>query len=686
MRKHGLLSFPACYNQTSDAPDRLGDSQREFLMRHLFVISALLLIQLPVRGALDPETKSPYRLQIVLRFVDHPHFTEHFRRELKRDLTGSFQAALGNLGTVDVVDMYSTKKEDWPPLWKLAADKGLEGIDQFHEASGGKTHFLWLTFADDQYEIQARQHDGTSGFVTPIVRKAKTHDRGFVSRLAGLLIHRDFGFVATLEPQGAGERVFLKAKAGGLGPIEKWVKKGEVFAVVAERSERRRVTAPPNSKSPPKSITIQTGNRVEDLLLQVTADPTDGIIPCRMYHRYEEPLPRGVLGFRCVKLGTSTEPLRLQLLDPAGLSPKATGLNVHARSGEYPEGDREAEQAVNHNGAFVSKEPFAHLALVRVLLGNRRLARIPVEIIDDRVTVRTIRLDPAAELRDRLDTERRGLLSRLTDGRLIQVRCFQEIAALEQAGQKGEALERGQAVLRFLEASSRDLQEEIDKLQARAVAELPKADGYSQDCERQLQILRGKQGELRQHLEALQTSIAEDSDPQVQEKKKKVQDLIRAAELFVTQAEYDKALAQYEAAMIAVADEPAAKLRIEGAYVSLKKAWQIKPADAGHAAARKFIVETWPRLATPNQVRDQLATARQSFEKCKAVGDRLAINKMQQAAVEVVARFGDELKRISDAAMDDADRKALEAFQKVNEDLIKLLKDVQDYVLHEAKN
>jgi tetratricopeptide (TPR) repeat protein len=648
-------------------------------MARWLALIVILVATAPLGAAVDREIKTPYDLRVVLRIADHPHFTDYFRRELRRELQGQLQAALGNLGTVEVVDQAATPKESWPPLWKLADDKGLEALDGFNDVGGGKTHFLRVDFVDGSYDLRARQHDGASGFVTPLVRSAQTHDRGDVVRLAGLMIGRDFGLIATLDPIGAGEHTFITAKGGALGPLDHWVKPGEVFAVVAIRSERRQAAAA--TKGAAKATIVQTGRRVDGVLLQVTAAPRDGVIPCRMFHRYDEPLPRGALGYRCVKLGTTTAPLRLRLLDAGGAPQKNAALQVFARAVDFPDGDKEAEQAINHDGVFVSRRPFANVAFVRVLIGNRRVARIPVELLDDRVEARTITLDPGAEVRDRLDAERRGLLSRLTDGRLIQVRCFQDITALEQAGKKAEALERALSAGKVIDGLAGEIQEDLDKLQARAVKEMPKAERFAGDCAQQLQILRAKQQELRQHLEDLRVSIAQDNDPLIQEKKKRVLDLIRSAELLVTQAEYDKALAKYEEAMAAAADEPAAKQRIEGAYRALKKAWEMPPGDAPHADARKFINETWPKLGALKDVRDQLPAARKAFEKCRAAGDRLAVNKMHLSAVEVVARFSDELKKLVDAAMEDEELKTVESYRKVSENLQKLLKDVQDYLL-----
>jgi tetratricopeptide (TPR) repeat protein len=645
-------------------------------MRLLLVPALLLLLAAPAAAALDPEARVPYQLRIVVRIAEHPHFTDHFRREFRREIQADLRAALGPLGKVEVIDLRDVKKEKWEPLWKQVEEHGLESLDGFTEVGGGKTHFVQLDYRDGRYELRARQADGTAGFASPIVRKAETPARGFVARAAGLMIGRDFGFVATLDAPGAGPTVILRAKAGDLGPLDKWVKPGEVFAVVQIRNERRRGPAAKGARAG----TVQAGTRVDGLLLRVEGVAGDGRITCRMFSRYEDPLPlRGVVGYRCVKLGTEeSAPLRLRLTDADGVPHRSAALNVYARADDFPDGAREVEQAPAEGGLYTSKGKFAHVAFVRVLVGARRLARIPVEIMDDGPQTRVVRLDPGAEERDRLESERRSLLTRITDHRLIQARVFQEITALEQTGKKQEAYDRGAQALKTIDETAGDLQEETGRLREKAKA-LPGSPDVGGDCELQLGALRAKQDELRQHLDGLKVAIAEDADPAVQAKKKKLQDLVRAAELNAAQADYDKALKSYEEALAAAQDEPAAKQRIEMQYAELQKAWALK--DAAHAEARTFIYDVWPKLGTPVDVRGKLPDARRAFEKCKSVGDRLSINKMQLASVEVAARFGDELKKLIDSAKEEEDRKALEEFQKVNEDLQKLLREVQDYLV-----
>src|SRR5579862_965751 len=79
-------------------------------MRFPLIGVLLLYVVAPASAALDPETKVPYQLRVVLRVADHPNFTDYYRRDLQRELHGQLQAALGALGAVEVIDMLNIKK------------------------------------------------------------------------------------------------------------------------------------------------------------------------------------------------------------------------------------------------------------------------------------------------------------------------------------------------------------------------------------------------------------------------------------------------------------------------------------------------------------------------------------------------------------------------------------------------
>ncbi len=367
---------------------------------------------------------------------------------------------------MEVVDLNSLAPQKWEPIWKTVNEKGLAALDTMNEVTGTKTHFLRIDFAEGHYDLQARQYDGTTGFVTPIIRKMQTYDRAFVARLAGLMIGQDFGIMATFDGVN-NNKAILRFKASALGPLNKWVKKDDVFAVLQIRNSLQAGSRPAKDAKSNSAPRPQIATRADNVLMQLLSDPKDGICQCRMMSRYDDlPPPKGVtglIGYRVVKLGTTTAQLKLQLVDAKGVPPKGA-VHVWIRHDDFPDVNNHQEM-VNHDGVFISKEPISNAAFTKVVLGDRVIARIPIEILDDRVVVRTINLQPGAELTARLNLVRAEILNRIRDGRIIGNRCFQDISAFEQQGGKNQAaFDRGQSTMTILDAISGEAEEDIQKL------------------------------------------------------------------------------------------------------------------------------------------------------------------------------------------------------------------------------
>ena len=88
--------------------------------------------------------------------------------------------------------------------------------ERHSEAGSAKRHFVEVSFADGRYVVRARQHDGSTGLASPVVRRTWTSDRQFVARAAALLIDQDFGVVGTVVPgKSEGQMVQLALKGGG---------------------------------------------------------------------------------------------------------------------------------------------------------------------------------------------------------------------------------------------------------------------------------------------------------------------------------------------------------------------------------------------------------------------------------------------------------------------------------------
>lgn len=627
----------------------------------IFVLSTSCL-------ALDPESKAPYDLRVVLRIAEREQFTQHFRAQLRLEICESLQAALGTLGKVEIVE---ASPETTVPLEKLVYEKGLSVLATSNEAAGPKTHFVNIDFANGQYEIEARQHDGTSGFVTPIVRKVRTQFREMIARLTLLAIGRDFGIVGTFDPS-AGNRVLVKLKGGQAGPVDRWVAKGEVFAVIAIRQASRR-PAPRSSKGPSQTAIVATGTRLDGVLFRAIETPRDGSILCERLDISDEPFPlRGVIGYRCIKLGTVEAPLKLQLIDPSGKHQTSAALQVFARSDRFPDEPRDSDRTPAHDGLFTSKYTYSHVALVRVMLGNRKVARLPLEILDEEMQVRTIRLEEGAEQREQIVQLREAILDRLTDAGLTYVRCAQDMVELARSD-KPKAIERGKQAILAMEAIFEETAESLERLEKRA-KDFPSAKDLGKPCLEKMRVMQSRRDDLKAYLGRLDVASKEELDPGVQGKKKQVEGLAEEARQQEALADYDNALALYDRAIELLKDEPEKSKPIEEKRDQLRAAWALKPDDEAHAAARRTIYEIWPKLDKVKDIQEQLPVVQKAFEKCKAVGDKLTIRKIYISSDAVVQAFAEDVDRLKDGG--EASRPALESALKVREQLEQFLEAV----------
>src|SRR5262245_4446512 len=275
-------------------------------MKRVVSLLAVLFLSAPAPAALPPDANEKYPLTVVVRCGAHNWLGDQFRDDLRNDLTGILQDALGAMADVKVVDLKKDLPAETDPLWKDFSAKGFAALDVPRDLTGVKTHFLRVDFVNGQYELQARQHDGLTGFVSTL-RRGRTADRSLVTRLAGQMIAHDFSVVGTVT--GSGDNVdgqgsaTVAFRAGALAAsLDRWVHKNDVFAVYGI------VRAGDNK---------ERGRRELDTLVQVTDDPKNGTAPARIVFRKDNPLKSAAayLGFRCVRLDTSVGPMRLRLVD-----------------------------------------------------------------------------------------------------------------------------------------------------------------------------------------------------------------------------------------------------------------------------------------------------------------------------------------------------------------------------------
>ena len=641
------------------------------MSRALLAAACLSVWPTAAQARLDPEIDKPYRLRIVLLLGENRVFTPLFKQALERGVRDGLQAALADLGRVDVVDRQALAEEakgsDEPErgkaarrilelLPKLEKDGLQQPLDDLKEISQAKTHFVRIDFADGEYVIRTRQFDGFTGLASPVVREARIPDRQLVARTAGLLVEQDFGVVGTVDPGSKGPEVQVTFKGGTLAPLEPWVQKGAVFAVAQIK----------------RGGAGQRSFRLGETLLQAVEQPNQGRCRCRLLHRYPDPLAGGpaILGYRCLKLGTTEAPLRFRLVDDKGLPQGAKRIKVSGEGG--PAADRSTDA-----GGFSPPEglgPYRNVAFVQVFAAGEQplSAPIPVEILDERPVV--LRLHPGAangraDQIGQFEFDRKYLLSRLDRSLLAVGGLVEELERLNQkGGSREEALAKAQQGLRELQ---RDLAAYRDD-QAR-LGRAPRGLDLKAVDER-IVALQKNQDQFKDYIAKLENFIREKNDPVRAE----LQEMAGRAQLLENEARFDEAIALYEQLLKKGGNAYAASLRTYAEHLDqLKKDWT--PKNAEHQAARTFIYKTWPGLETPAQLQGKLETAAAMFHVCRTNGDRLTPVMLLKANTAHLDRLRQRLETIL-ASTKPEDRKEGETIVAVQDGLEKLTNEVSNYL------
>jgi hypothetical protein len=616
-------------------------------MRVLLAILCAVSFGVSAFAALPAADRQPYKLTVVLRIAKHQLLTEVFKEQLKRELGDSLRDALSGLAEVNVVEQH--------PWLENVEKHGLkQALDNVKDAEPIKTHFVLVDYVDGQYELQTRQHDGLTGLSSPVVRKVRLADpagRPLVARTAALLIDQDFGIVGAVGDAKNPRMVRVTLNGGKLVPLGQRVKKDEVFAIVQVNR-------------------LGGSQPVREALLQVVEPPNaDGVCVCRLLARFADPASQlaagsGVLGYRCLKLGTGEGPLRLRLVNDQGLP----HFNLQVQSGKngFEPGERLQDQGFTDREGFrQARDKFAHVACITVLHGGNAVARIPVPILDEQLAVRTVNVNadtaPIGEvvfLRDRH-------IRNLDEALQLQVdlgKTLQQLLA--KADHKG-ALEEARRGKARLEADLKELKADHDGLAGSAVkAKLTAAqvNNLLADGGRR-QILENSHQELADFITGWSKRI--DGEARQKERDALVD---RARLLRNREARYTEAIALYREAL----DKGKTEL-LQKELSDFEEAWAKR-----NPQAEKFFYEVWPNLNSTEKILAQLDEARKHFEECKKAGDKLTPRKLLLAGLAQTKLLEKERAKLSSDREDD--RMPLERIKNVAEGLQKLHEDVNSFL------
>jgi hypothetical protein len=453
-----------------------------------------------------------------------------------------------------------------------------------------------------------------------------------VSRIASLLIEKDLGLLGTLagEPDGAG-RVKVDLKGGSLGvPLNRWVKKGEIFSLV-------QPGATGESQAVPWA------------LLRVEEEPgADGSCVCRLFHRYRL---SGASGLRCVLLGTVQAPLRLRLMQEESDGKRkpldaTVTLEVRREGFEGEDGGLTlSASGLRDVDTSRRREPvlFDRVAFVTVKREKGVSPHIPVALVDDRLVV--VPVPATTEENVLLASRVSGLRRNVLDSCLVQSELFKEINSLTaKAEQRGRAVGRMREALERCRADYSRLSAERDEVAA-GIAKLPEKDRPSLSAiDQRLRQIKDGEVDLTTHVENLEKIDREENDP----KKKKWREEVVEAQLLEKEFEFDRALVLYDK----VLKEGYKNEGLEDHVKKLKKDWEVK--DEGQRTARTFIERTWPGLRTLG-LKEQMGEAQNALRQIRRVGDRLAAGKFLKATQAHVVRLARELEGLHpDVNSDDA--------------------------------
>lgn len=608
--------------------------------------SAILLACVGPALALDAEVDKPYSLEVVLQVSEHRMLTDVFKDRLKRELRDSLQAALGDLAKVRVVTQH--------PLLKEVEAKGLEAA--LDAASGplgdAKVHFVRVGYADGKYRIFARQLDGLTGLASPVVRREETTDPQYVARTAALLVAKDFGPIGTV-PSGDATEVRVGLKAGKLGAMRRWVQKGDLFAVVQVRADRGTVHA----------------ERVPWAYLRAESAPgVDGMITCRLLQRYKQSLGDGpgVLGYRCIKLGTGRALLRLRLVRESTRQPLPNQSVSIRRSGF--DGPADEEFATDGDGAVVSAREYENIAFVQVQTGSSVLARVPIAIIDGRAAVVTVAPDPGAEARGQFELRRRQWLGGLYESLLVLDDRFKQLNQMVEAKEFDPALKSSQSWLKELTGDLERKEAEMKNLRLTG-RELGQENPDLGEGDQRLQEMRARKEELLRFADGIK-KIKEAG-----EQRKELLGMVERARLLEANDEFAKAMELYQKIAEQATNEAAIRQSAEMRRALIEKGWTTRD----QADIQEFIFRQWPKLTRAAELKEQMERAQKMFRACRDAGDRLTPRMLLKSNLAHARQLEKRLKELQPKDREE-DRREAEDIASVAGALQKLTDDLSAYL------
>jgi tetratricopeptide (TPR) repeat protein len=653
------------------------------MSRHLFAAATLLILAAPARAQLDPEPRTPYLWQVVLKAQPHPLLSGAFREQLKRDLAATLAPALGSLGTVEVVDLDDLPRDKWQPLWQQFDDKGFSALDATRDLTSAKTHFLTLEYKDGQYHLESRQHDGFTGLASPVVRKENVRAPELVGRTAGLMLDRDFGLAGTVEP-GPRDEARIILRAGQIGRVDRFVKVGDIFAVSQVTKTNRpapppvrtatgKIIAPPPGSVPPPGLSAQPRSFT---LLRVSEVGADGVLKCNVLTRWKVAMdPKKAAGYRCLKLGTTEEPLTVRLVSHSGALQKSAGqVRVRATETGFSAPDEPQDYFEFKNGVYRSPRPFANVACVVVSLVGGEAQQYPIPILGAEPV--NLQFETSLQAAQAAEFVRAALSARarVDDARNAQSICFEATAKLIDKQKNEEALARARSGHDAADAADKGITDDLKQLKEQ-VGLSPDGPKLVAGIEQNLVAMREFNAKLKQHIGKLEEVVRREKDPTIGARQVQAEALAERIKLLLGRGDVDEAINAYDqlATLLPEGDEVK---QVRDARDKLKAEW--KPKSPAHAKARDYLLKTWPGVATIPDFKDSLPQIGAAVDECMKAGDRYTLRKLLSIFTGSIVKLKELTDPLDQNA--DADRKLAQDAKDVGEAMAALEARIQKFV------
>jgi hypothetical protein len=638
---------------------------------------------------LDPEAADPYRWQVVLKVKPHPLLSAEFRVRLLRDVQVALQSQLGPIGTVETVDLANVPPEKREPLWAAFDKDGWPALttEPARTLTGMKTHFLSLEVKNGVYHLEARQHDGSTGLASPLLRKRDERSADQVGRQAGLLLAPDFGPVGTVvsgdeaDPNG----IVMRMRGSSLAPVGRFVKPGDLFAVAgvkraepppAPTKDRTRGSkpAPPPPAGPAKFVGVPR----EYTYLHVLVVQPNGDCRCAVISRFEKGLPThfpGVVGVRCLKLPTVEAPVQIKLVDKDGKPhPRAAAVAMIAGDAGYSVDPGPGSGFTFQNGTFRSPRTLSNIACLSVSLSPTWTERFPVPVYGDGPVTLAFEVDEQKAKRAELDRASWALRARVAEAHNSFATLFSTINGLVVKNNNREALARLRDGLVRGAVTEKALAAELETLRKLPGADTGYAASQLKDSEVQILALREWQNKLKEHESRLEEAAK--LDPVKLDKEFRARDLKALIEELVGKGEVPEALDIFDE-LIKLTNDDAQRLAKE----NLLKQWAATTDD--HRIAREVILKTWPDARTLEEFEAAVKKLAAAIRECMKQKDKLGLRKLMNTFNPAYERL-EGLSQGLDVNIK-ADEERLKAIRNVVDDTHTIEEDVRDWLKQNVK-